>query len=80
MQHPWFSSINWEAIYEKQQPAPYKPQLDGETCTKHFMQEFKNIKLTPQEINSLKDVGKFENFTYGDPETELEVAEGTENI
>ena len=47
MAHPWFSCINWNAIYEKQQPAPYKPQLDDEYCTKHFPVEFTQMKLTP---------------------------------
>ena len=55
MQHPWFSCINWNAIYQKQQPPPYKPQLDNEYCTKHFPQEFTQMKLTPNDLNSLKD-------------------------
>ena len=25
MAHPWFASIDWNAIFEKKQPAPYTP-------------------------------------------------------
>ena len=66
MAHPWFSCINWNAIYEKQQPAHYKPQLDDEYCTKHFPVEFTQMKLTPQDVLSLKDTGKWQDFTYVD--------------
>jgi len=24
-EHPWFECINWQAIYEKKVPPPYKP-------------------------------------------------------
>ena len=64
MAHPWFECINWNAIYEKKQAAPYKPQLDNEYCTKHFPQEFTQMKLTPQDVQSLKDNSKWANFTY----------------
>lgn len=65
MAHPWFSSINWNQIYDKTHVAPYIPQLDNEHCTKHFAQDFLQMKLTPQDVASLKDNNMtFENFTY----------------
>lgn len=66
MAHPWFSSINWNSILKKEQPAPYRPQLDSEYCTKHFPQEFTQMKLTPNDVNSLKDQGKWKDFTFTD--------------
>ena len=30
MGHPWFDSINWEAILQKKVGPPYKPQLENE--------------------------------------------------
>ena len=66
MAHPWFACINWNSIFEKQQPAPYKPQLDSEECVKHFPQEFTQMKLTPQSLASLKDNSKWANFTFTD--------------
>ena len=78
MAHPWFTCINWNAIYEKKQQAPYKPQLDNEYCTKHFPQEFTQMKLTPQDVQSLKDNSKWADFTYEDDSIGLEkVDDGT---
>lgn len=54
-EHPWFDCINWEAINEKKLPPPYKPQLDVPTDTKHFTSEFTGMKLSPQDVESLKD-------------------------
>lgn len=54
-EHPWFDCINWDAINEKKIPPPYKPQLDVPTDTKHFTQEFTGMKLSPQDVESLKD-------------------------
>jgi hypothetical protein len=76
MAHPWFSCINWTHIFNKQQPAPYKPQLDNEYCTKHFPTEFTQMKLTPQDVNSLKDQSKWADFTYTNDEDNLQVDDG----
>lgn len=54
-EHPWFDCINWDAVAEKKLPPPYKPQLDVPTDTKHFTQEFTAMKLSPQDVESLKD-------------------------
>lgn len=64
-EHPWFECINWQAIADKKVPPPYKPQLDGIDDTKHFPTEFTNMKLSPQEVESLKQGDtEFDNFTY----------------
>jgi serine/threonine protein kinase len=65
-EHPWFDSINWELIYEKKIPPPYIPQLDNQCDTKHFPAEFVNIKLSPSDMESLKDhTDKWDGFSYG---------------
>ena len=65
MKHPWFETIDWQAMIKKQIPAPYVPQLDEKTCTKHFTEEFTRMKLTPQEGTSLSSANnKWEDFTY----------------
>lgn len=64
-EHPWFESINWDLIYQKKIPPPYKPQLDTQHDTKHFPTEFTNMKLSPQDVESLKDTNdKWDGFTY----------------
>lgn len=77
MQHPWFSSINWQSIVEKKQTVPYKPQLDNEYCMKHFSDEFKGMKLTPQEVSSLQEPSQWTGFTY-EGEHKNHMAEGVE--
>ena len=47
MKHPWFETVDWKGIFEKKVSAPYVPQLDQKTCTKHFTEEFTRMKLTP---------------------------------
>lgn len=38
--HPWFAEINWEALYAKQLPPPFIPQIHGETDVSNFENEF----------------------------------------
>jgi len=67
MAHPWFENINWYAIYNKVVPPPYKPQLDNPASTKHFSEEFTQMRMTPQDIGSLaEDSGKWNQFSYTD--------------
>lgn len=55
-EHPWFENINWTAIQNKRITPPYVPQLDSGIDTKHFPKEFTGMKLSPQDVQSLKDV------------------------
>jgi len=40
LEHPWFSSNNWEEIINKKVKAPYIPQLEDPTDVKHFCPGF----------------------------------------
>ena len=76
--HPWFSNINWDEIYNKTQKPPYTPQLDAEDDVKHFWTGF--TKIDPygsyEDGNpaSLPDdpesVGKWKGFSF-EPEDQL---------
>ena len=74
-EHPWFECINWQAILDKKVPPPYKPQLDHANDTKHFPPEFTQMKLSPEQVESLKnydaDFDKFDDFTYEDRNMDL---------
>ena len=35
---------------------PYKPQLDSQTDTKHFLDEFTKMQLSPLDSESLKNI------------------------
>ena len=49
--HPFFRSIDWELLYEKQIPPPYKPQVRNERDLEHFDPQFTNepVQLTPDD-------------------------------
>jgi serine/threonine protein kinase len=43
--HPFFADIDWDKMYHKLIPAPYKPLLDSKTDTNHFDQEILNMPI-----------------------------------
>lgn len=67
-EHPWFECINWEAIEQKKIPPPYKPQLDSGSDVKHFPPEFTGMKMSPADMESLKETiaEPWDNFSYQD--------------
>ena len=44
--HPWFDEVEWDTVYNKMIPPPYKPVLDNGTDTRHFPKEFTNMKMS----------------------------------
>ncbi|XP_073981157.1 AKT serine/threonine protein kinase [Rhodnius prolixus] len=51
MVHPFFSSINWNDLYQKKITPPFKPLVTSETDTRYFDSEFtgESVELTPPE-------------------------------
>lgn len=49
MEHPFFKTINWDDIYHKRVPTPFKPSIKNERDTSNFDQEFTSVTpvLTP---------------------------------
>ena len=49
MSHAFFKGINWEDIYHKRIPPPFKPTVKNEKDTSNFDQEFTSVTpvLTP---------------------------------
>lgn len=64
MSHAFFKGINWEEVYHKRIPPPFKPSVKNEKDTSNFDQEFTSVTpvLTPvQSGKSLRaaiDVGR----------------------
>lgn len=50
MNHPWFESVDWDALLRKEVKAPFVPQIDNETDVSNFDPEF-----TEASIESLKE-------------------------
>ncbi|XP_067011381.1 RAC serine/threonine-protein kinase isoform X2 [Anabrus simplex] len=77
MQHPFFSSINWNDLQQKKIPPPFKPQVTSDTDTRYFDSEFtgESVELTPPEhaghLNSIEEELEqnqpyFPQFSYQD--------------
>ena len=49
--HPFFRSIDWDLLYNKQISPPYKPRVQSEMDLEHFDPQFTNepVLLTPDD-------------------------------
>jgi len=66
--HPFFSSINWEDLYDKKMKPPFIPDVKGEADTSQidpvFVKEAANITPTEESSIDKADQENFQNFTY----------------
>ena len=69
MQHPWFTGVDWNAIYEKKIEPPFTPKLKAEWDTKYVAPEF--TELVPvdsakekTEVASASSQSNWEGFSY----------------
>lgn len=69
MQHNFFSTINWEDIYNKRVKPPYKPVVKSDTDVSNFDEDFTSepVQLTPPE-GALAEIPEeeeaFNQFSY----------------
>ncbi|KAI1000653.1 Protein kinase [Podosphaera aphanis] len=67
MSQPFFSNINWDDIYHKRIPTPFKPTIKDETDTSNFDTEFTSVTpvLTPvQSVLTPSMQEEFRGFSY----------------
>ena len=67
MQHPWFSIVDWEALYEKKIVPPFKPKLSGDDDTKYIDSEFTELEPIDSATGETVLAGsahKWDGFTY----------------
>uniref|UniRef100_A0A0A9ZC39 protein kinase C n=1 Tax=Lygus hesperus TaxID=30085 RepID=A0A0A9ZC39_LYGHE len=69
--HPFFKSIDWEMLEQKQVSPPYKPRLDSDRDLANFPPEFTDepVHLTPDDPRVIEkiDQSEFEGFEYVNP-------------
>ncbi|XP_050411933.1 protein kinase C iota type isoform X1 [Patella vulgata] len=69
--HPFYRSINWELLSQKQIPPPYKPTIRNDRDLEHFDPAFTNepVQLTPDDPKVIDkiDQSEFEGFEYVNP-------------
>ena len=61
--HPFFEGLDWEALLNRQIPAPFIPSVKGETDIRNFDKAFtkETPKISPDMPAGLND---FEDFTF----------------
>jgi len=67
MSHAFFKGINWEDVYYKRIPPPFKPTVKNDKDTSNFDQEFTSVTpvLTPvQSVLSQAMQEEFRGFSY----------------
>jgi len=71
MTHPFFKTIEWELLEQKQIPPPYRPRLESERDLANFPPEFTDepVQLTPDDpgIIGKIDQTEFDGFEYVNP-------------
>lgn len=73
-EHPFFKSIDWTKLYNKQITPPFKPfTKDGATDVSNIDEEFRKEipRDTPVNPSTLKSRVVFPDFSYEAPETRL---------
>ena len=67
-QHPWFSDIDWDAMYRKEVVPPFRPNVKDEMSTEQIDSEFTNqiptVTPTPQNAVLTIDAKAFADFSY----------------
>ncbi|KAG9126831.1 hypothetical protein FRC07_001783 [Ceratobasidium sp. 392] len=54
-EHPFFKSIDWVALAQKQVPPPFKPSVESDESTANFDPEFTNADLRDAGVDALID-------------------------
>jgi protein kinase A len=58
--HPWFSTIDWDALYNRRQPGPIIPHLRGPADTRNFEEYEPESQNRPAYTEELRT--KYEEY------------------
>jgi len=66
--HPFFKTINWEALYQKKIPPPFLPEVKGKADISQidpvFIEEAPSLTMTGESELASGNSSDFEGFTY----------------
>ena len=68
--HPFFRGLDWEALSNKQIPAPFVPRITGELDVSNFAEEFTSmLPVDPETPNTTQDWDDslFRDYSYVSP-------------
>ena len=79
MDHPFYASINWDALKRRELNPPFVPTVKGETDITNFDTGFTKmpVRLTPEKTE--KGLAKFEDFTFSERSQLNEDSNGDED-
>ncbi|KRX28218.1 RAC-beta serine/threonine-protein kinase [Trichinella nelsoni] len=67
MAHPFFEPIDWQALYEKRLVPPFRPEVQSDTDTSYFDQEFtrESVDFTPPaQFGTLSSISEIDEQPY----------------
>ncbi|XP_063409429.1 protein kinase C iota type-like isoform X1 [Mytilus trossulus] len=71
MSHPFYRSISWDQLEQKQIKPPYKPELKSDRDLEHFDKAFTDepVQLTPDDPKLISEIDQteFDGFEYVNP-------------
>jgi protein-serine/threonine kinase len=62
--HVFWADVNWQAVYNRQIPPPFKPNLAAAGDVKYFEKEFVNQNVIDSEAGARGPQAHFDGFTY----------------
>lgn len=63
--HPFFASVDWDALLKKKTPAPFVPHIEGDLDVRNIDRMFtRELPRETPEDSMLLQKKKFEAFTY----------------
>merc|ERR1712066_692467 len=63
--HPFFMSMDWSKLDQRQVAPPFKPVIDGKADVKYFEKEFVHQPVVNSEVGEGgQDNAHFQGFTY----------------
>ena len=71
MSHPFFKTIDWELLEQKQVTPPFRPILESNRDLANFPSEFKDepVQFSPDDVNVIDNIDQrdFVGFEYVNP-------------
>ena len=79
MRHPFFKGIDWDDLYHKRIPVPFLPQLNSDTDTSNFDNEFTSVTPALTPVQSGKSSSTERLLLYNEPAADVPLLPSTQS-